>query len=106
MDFHITTPWIICMAFLLKESVLVKLDATGIESSPLSGSEILAKWFSITDNSDRCCVEMQIRLLFHESSKNIAQDHFVLNTLLQWSVKIYGQIQNLIPFILLKDVGS
>lgn len=49
--------------FSLKEAdttVLVKVDATIIESSPLSGSEILAKWFWITDNSDRCSVEMQV----------------------------------------------
>lgn len=92
--------------FSLKEadtSVLVKADATGIESSPLSGNEILAKWFWITDNSDRCSVEMQVSLLFYKSSKNIAQGHFVPNAILQWSVKIYGHIQNLIPLILLNN---
>lgn len=81
--------------FSLKEAntnVLVKVDATEIESSLLPGSEFLAKWFWITDDSDRCSVEMQLSLLFYKSSKNIAQDHFVPNTVFQWSVKIYSHI--------------
>lgn len=41
-------------------NVLVRVYPTGIESSLLSGNEILAMCFWITDDSDRCSVEMQV----------------------------------------------
>lgn len=74
-------------------SVWVKVDATEIESSPTTGSETSAKWFWIRDGSDICSAEMHLSFPFYKSNKNIAQDHFVPNTIFQWSIKIYGQIK-------------